>query len=81
MNTLPLAGKQPEDVVPLTMFLATQPAKGPTARSFGLARRPLHAARRGDGLPALRQDEGTRHDRRRRAVLTFFLPTTSKDSI
>ena len=33
--------KQPEDVVPLAMFLATQPARGPTAQSFGLGRRPV----------------------------------------
>ena len=33
--------KQPEDVVPLALFLATQPAVGPTAQSFSLARREL----------------------------------------
>lgn len=33
--------KQPEDVVPLAMFLATQPQNGPTAQSFSIARRPL----------------------------------------
>jgi 3-oxoacyl-[acyl-carrier protein] reductase len=33
--------KQPEDVVPLAMFLATQSAHGPTGQSFSLARRPL----------------------------------------
>ena len=31
--------KQPEDVVPLALFLATQPADGPTAQSFSLMRR------------------------------------------
>ncbi len=31
--------KQPEDVVPLALFLATQPAVGPTAQSFNLMRR------------------------------------------
>ncbi len=31
--------KQPEDVVPLALFLATQPAIGPTAQSFSLMRR------------------------------------------
>ncbi|HWU39627.1 MAG TPA: SDR family oxidoreductase [Candidatus Acidoferrum sp.] len=31
--------KTPEDVVPLAMFLATQPAVGPTAQSFSLMRR------------------------------------------
>lgn len=31
--------KQPEDVVPLALFLATQPDKGPTAQSFSLMRR------------------------------------------
>lgn len=31
--------KTPEDVVPLALFLATQPAKGPTAQSFSLMRR------------------------------------------
>lgn len=31
--------KQPEDVVPLAMFLATQPDTGPTAQSFSLMRR------------------------------------------
>lgn len=33
--------KQPEDVVPLALFLATQPANGPTGQSFSLARREL----------------------------------------
>jgi len=33
--------KQPEDVVPLAMTLATQPKNGPTGQSFSLARRPL----------------------------------------
>lgn len=33
--------KQPEDVVPLALFLATQPPRGPTAQSFGLGRRPI----------------------------------------
>jgi 3-oxoacyl-[acyl-carrier protein] reductase len=31
--------KQPEDVVPLAMFLATCPAPGPTGQSFSLMRR------------------------------------------
>ena len=31
--------KQPEDVVPLAVFLASQSGKGPTAQSFSLARR------------------------------------------
>ena len=31
--------KQPADVVPLALFLATQPAKGPTAQTFSLMRR------------------------------------------
>ncbi len=31
--------KQPEDVVPLALFLATQPTTGPTAQSFSLMRR------------------------------------------
>ena len=31
--------KQPEDVVPLALFLATQPTIGPTAQSFSLMRR------------------------------------------
>ena len=33
--------KQPEDVVPLALFLATQPPGGPTGQSFSLARRPI----------------------------------------
>ena len=31
--------KQPEDVVPLALFLATQPTIGPTSQSFSLMRR------------------------------------------
>lgn len=31
--------KEPEDVVPLALFLATQPEPGPTAQSFSLMRR------------------------------------------
>ncbi len=31
--------KQPEDIVPLALFLATQPDVGPTAQSFSLMRR------------------------------------------
>lgn len=33
--------KAPEDVVPLALFLATLPLKGPTGQSFSLARREL----------------------------------------
>lgn len=33
--------KTPEDVVPLALFLATQPKGGPTAQSFSLTRRPI----------------------------------------
>ena len=33
--------KEPEDVVPLALFIATQPVKGPTAQTFSLARREL----------------------------------------
>jgi 3-oxoacyl-[acyl-carrier protein] reductase len=33
--------KQPEDVVPLALFLATCPAPGPTGQSFSLMRRTL----------------------------------------
>ncbi len=33
--------KRPEDIVPLALYLATQPPTGPTAQSFSLARRPL----------------------------------------
>ena len=31
--------KQPEDVVPMALFMATQPATGPTAQSYSLMRR------------------------------------------
>lgn len=31
--------KEPEDVVPLALFLAIQPSTGPTAQSFNLMRR------------------------------------------
>ena len=33
--------KQPEDVVPMALFLACQPEEGPTGQSFSLARREL----------------------------------------
>ena len=33
--------KEPEEVAPLALFLATQPDAGPTAQSFSLARRPI----------------------------------------
>lgn len=33
--------KAPQDVVPLALFLATQPAHGPTGQTFSLARREL----------------------------------------
>jgi 3-oxoacyl-[acyl-carrier protein] reductase len=33
--------KQPEDVVPMAVFMATQPATGPTGQTFSLARREL----------------------------------------
>lgn len=33
--------KQPDDVIPLALFLATQPDIGPTAQSFSLMRRDL----------------------------------------
>jgi 3-oxoacyl-[acyl-carrier protein] reductase len=33
--------KGPDDVVPLALFLATQPPGGPTAQSFSLTRRPI----------------------------------------
>lgn len=33
--------KQPEDVLPMALFLATQPATGPTGQTFSLARREL----------------------------------------
>ena len=32
--------KEPEDVVPVAMFLATHPGPGPTAQSFSIMRRP-----------------------------------------
>lgn len=32
--------KEPEDVVPLAMFLATHPGPGPSAQSFSIMRRP-----------------------------------------
>lgn len=32
--------KEPEDVVPMALFLATQPLVGPTAQSYSLMRRP-----------------------------------------
>ena len=31
--------KEPQDVAPLALFLATQPERGPTAQSFSLMRR------------------------------------------
>ena len=31
--------KEPEDVLPLALFLATQPDKGPTSQSFSMMRR------------------------------------------
>ena len=31
--------KQPEEVVPMALFMATQPATGPTAQSYSLMRR------------------------------------------
>jgi 3-oxoacyl-[acyl-carrier protein] reductase len=31
--------KRPDDVVPLALFLASQPKTGPTAQSFSLMRR------------------------------------------
>ena len=34
--------KRPDDVVPLALFLATQPCKGATGQSFSLARRPIN---------------------------------------
>ena len=34
--------KRPEDVVPLALFLATQPFQGATGQSFSLARRPIN---------------------------------------
>ena len=33
--------KEPEDVVPMSLFLATQPDMGPTGQTFSLARREL----------------------------------------
>ena len=33
--------KKPEDVVPLALFLASQPARGPTGQKFSLGRRDL----------------------------------------
>ncbi len=33
--------KQPEEVVPLALFIATQPLKGPTGQTFSLPRREL----------------------------------------
>jgi len=33
--------KLPEDVVPLALYMASQPPTGPTGQSFSLARRPL----------------------------------------
>ena len=33
--------KEPEEVAPLALFLATQPDRGPTAQSFSLTRRPM----------------------------------------
>jgi 3-oxoacyl-[acyl-carrier protein] reductase len=33
--------KQPEDVTPLAIFLASQPVRGPTGQTFSLARREL----------------------------------------
>ena len=33
--------KKPEDVVPLALFLATQPARGPTGQKYSLTRRDL----------------------------------------
>lgn len=33
--------KRPEDVVPMALFLATQPDRGPTGQSFSIARRPI----------------------------------------
>ncbi|HEY2189397.1 MAG TPA: SDR family oxidoreductase, partial [Caldimonas sp.] len=33
--------KSPEDVLPMLLFLATQPPKGPSGQSFGLARREM----------------------------------------
>ena len=33
--------KDPDDLIPIAMFLATQAANGPTGQSFSLARRPV----------------------------------------
>ena len=33
--------KEPEDVVPMALFLAAQPSNGPTGQTFSLARREL----------------------------------------
>ena len=33
--------KEPQDVVPMAMFLATQPDRGPTGQTFSIARRPI----------------------------------------
>ena len=33
--------KGPDDIVPLALFLATQPSHGPTGQTFSIARRPL----------------------------------------
>ena len=33
--------KEPEDVVPMALFMATQPRNGPTGQSFSLARREI----------------------------------------
>ena len=33
--------KEPEEVAPLALFLASQPDRGPTAQSFSLTRRPI----------------------------------------
>lgn len=33
--------KTPEDVVPMALFLASQPQRGPTGQTFSLARREL----------------------------------------
>jgi 3-oxoacyl-[acyl-carrier protein] reductase len=33
--------REPEEVVPLALFLASQPPTGPTGQSFNLRRQPL----------------------------------------
>jgi 3-oxoacyl-[acyl-carrier protein] reductase len=33
--------REPEEVVPLALFLASQPRSGPTGQSFSLRRQPL----------------------------------------